>query len=923
LYGPDARHGAPCTRQHFDRLPQLVRVEEKYSRPDAEPIAYDILPPPALAPNETVGTFRLPRRLAPPGSTIMLSSLLKCHHGIACTLLLLGLRWAAPLAAQRAFTIDDNLKLESFGSAIIDPTGHWLVYVHVPPYDQLPDYSVGRIGTWPGNMSSGGRLMVVDLQSSAPKAVPLFAPDPKKVYWIDSFSPDGKSFAFYAAEGAHVSAGVYGMETKKLFTIDVPPRIDWTSGHTSVWITPTSFVYGAVAEGSAPSALSARGHTGEGLWKAWQKTWKGRSPSVGVNESHADGGGKRFLDGRLVKVDATTGRMEVLATGQFENIVASADGRYIAALKQAEAVQPDPKRLSQDWVNARSQLMLFDLKKNAAARAIAVDRDVFPATLSWAPDRNLLAFFSWPLGGDVRSGIFYALDAETGTLTPYPHTGLDLASERERGWYQRPERTMWIGTRLVVLARALPNANDPPTLTYRDITGRGPNAPPKADWFIIDAKGNKENLSKSLHSISAVPISATATQLFVLADGAAWRLEPGKSPVNLTPNLPFALRHPGTPWGTTARPPFQPYAMFEGRENSKAVFMMLDLQGGKLTRVDAPTSAAEFVAGSASAGAVLFAEEDGTRGTSLELSRTGKPVVRVDHINEFLGKIARTRWVSIKYPGEGGRDIESCVLLPHDYTPGKRYPAVVEVYPGHQADCMNPTRRASYAMAAGPGSFSLHLLAARGYVVLDASAPSAMIQTRDGPVAKLTDVILKGVDAIVAQGYADSNRVGLIGFSQGGFSSLWVTTQTNRFKATVSMNGWSDLFSHYFQGDSQAFGHFYSDEFPYAIEASRYESTAGTDFPIGRSPWEDPMAYVRNSAVFHAPQVRTPIMMIHSDMDGFGLSQYDEMFAALFRLRKEAKLVRYWGEGHSPSSPANIKDMWLKIFDWYAKYLGR
>jgi dipeptidyl aminopeptidase/acylaminoacyl peptidase len=62
--------------------------------------------------------------------------------------------------------------------------------------------------------------------------------------------------------------------------------------------------------------------------------------------------------------------------------------------------------------------------------------------------------------------------------------------------------------------------------------------------------------------------------------------------------------------------------------------------------------------------------------------------------------------------------------------------------------------------------------------------------------------------------------------------------------------------------------------------------------------------------------------MIHSDMDAFGLSQYDEMFTALYRQRKEARFVRYWGEGHAPSSPANLRDMWERIFAWYAKWLG-
>ncbi|MDT8067066.1 MAG: hypothetical protein ROO76_02760 [Terriglobia bacterium] len=108
---------------------------------------------------------------------------------------------------QHRFSVDDLLRLESVGAAKVDPTGHWLVYERAPRYDQLPDYSVGRIGTW---NSTGGWLMIVDLTAAEPSPKLLFKPDPKKMYWIDSFSPDGQSLAFYAAETKRLSTFVSG-----------------------------------------------------------------------------------------------------------------------------------------------------------------------------------------------------------------------------------------------------------------------------------------------------------------------------------------------------------------------------------------------------------------------------------------------------------------------------------------------------------------------------------------------------------------------------------------------------------------------------------------------------------------------------------------------------------------------------------------
>ena len=56
-------------------------------------------------------------------------------------------------------------------------------------------------------------------------------------------------------------------------------------------------------------------------------------------------------------------------------------------------------------------------------------------------------------------------------------------------------------------------------------------------------------------------------------------------------------------------------------------------------------------------------------------------------------------------------------------------------------------------------------------------------------------------------------------------------------------------------------------------------------------------------------------------MDSFAMEQFDEMYSALLRAGKDARYVRYWGEGHGPSSPANIRDMWTR-FDAFMEQVG-
>jgi dipeptidyl aminopeptidase/acylaminoacyl peptidase len=91
---------------------------------------------------------------------------------------------------------------------------------------------------------------------------------------------------------------------------------------------------------------------------------------------------------------------------------------------------------------------------------------------------------------------------------------------------------------------------------------------------------------------------------------------------------------------------------------------------------------------------------------------------------------------------------------------------------------------------------------------------------------------------------------------------------------------------------------------------------------MGSPPYLDPDRYIRNSPLFHADQVRTPVLIIHGDLDAIAIQQAEEFFTALHRLGKHARFVRYWGEGHDIRSPANAVDMWTNIHAWLEEHLA-
>lgn len=818
-------------------------------------------------------------------------------------------------AAARPYTVTDHLKLAILGDGATDPTGRWMVWHQTPSYEQLADYGIPRFHAVEGG---GYRLMAVDLSAAVPAAAPLFAADPLSSYWLDSFSPDGRFVLFYAAKAGELTMGAYDFKLGKVVSFAAAPAVKLRGGHRSVWLSAEEFVFSALPQGVQPAVIGLRRYTGQQLWAQWRKAWQGTEPSVSEVNSRASGESDDFLPGRLLRANARTGALETMADGLYENLVASADGRFLAALRQLPRVQPKPGSLDVDWMLTRSQLVVFDLRARGEGRRVAPDKDVFPVTLAWAPDTNRLAFFAWEKGAGARQGIFYSLQAESGAITPYPHNGLALVSERERASAEKPERAVWIDGKLAVFARELGDPRAAPNFTYTTENRFRALKATKPDWFLLSPGGRHEKLTAAFKVISSVPLHADAHSLTVLADGAVWRLAAGRAPRNLTAGAPGSWAHTSAVLYSSEHRPFSSFVDLE--ETGGTRFALLDLRTGAVSVVISSDADTMFVAGSPRHRTALFRRlKDAV--THLVLRDADGRERTVETLNAHLAEVAPMEWLHLKYTAQthlGSRELESCALLPPDYRPGRRYPLIVEVYPNLGASCVNPRLRKSDALGVSPAPINPLLFAARDYILLRPSTPSALIRTPDGPLSGMTAVALAGADALAAQGYADPKRLGLFGFSQGGFSALWVATRTSRFNAVVSVNGWSDLYSQYFEGT--IYQKFYAREVPYTGNANTYEIEGG-DFGLGVSPYDNPQIYLRNSALFNAPKITSPLLLMHSDMDAFNLAQYEMMFTALYRQRKEVKFLRYWGEGHGVSSPANVRHSNSEMFAWYDRWL--
>lgn len=816
---------------------------------------------------------------------------------------------AAP-TGQRTLSIDDMMTVEDFGSAAIDPTGRWLVYERLRPYGQFDDYSFRTYAQG----KTGHQLWRYDLrQSGAPVLLP--GVDRRPHSYVQEFSRSGRFLAIMQYRFGDLTLGAYDMVRSRARMFNKTPAFSKDGSYNPVWVSDDELIFAALPPGERPALTSLRAHTGRVLTQSWNDAWRGKTITASEVRTTSIDHSDRIEDGFLVRANALTGKSEIFARGIYADLRLSPDRQRMAALAVSKPRPNDPTKLSEDDPR-RYHLTIFDLR-SGQKRLLARELEFFPYTIAWAPDGKRVAAYGWRAGGNPRNGRFYVVDTTTGVAVRYDHLGLDLVSERERGWLQRPERTTFLGNDLAVFARPIPQREDQnPRFTYRPIR---PIGLAKGDWYALSSDGSSRNLTKGLPGVSSIPVHAGNGHLTVVADDGVYRLYGDGRSIRLTPILAgrFTFPTPGTfaTRDSVVRPEFSNEGLFQVRSENSAKIVLVDFRDDSKKRasvLETPTDEAIPLAGSLSTGAVLFRSKDGPISRLFVGSADHEAAPRqIAQVNDKIAGIRLGTWKIISYKVKSPENnnqvetIESCVLLPPDYKVGTAVPLIVEVYPDVGPNCKgNPPGIDPYSV-----NWSPYLWASKGFAYTRLSNPRRLIRTSDGPIAGLPYIINAGVNELVARNLIDPNRIALVGFSQGGESALYVAAHSTRFKAVVAMNSWADLVSHYF-GAHGIFSYVYGENFG---GFTLYDDTSASYFGIGRTPFEDPEVYYRNSPVFLAPKISAPVLLIHSDMDSFSMSQFDEMYGALLRAGKDARYVRYWGEGHGPSSPANIRDLWRRM----------
>ena len=282
-------------------------------------------------------------------------------------------------------------------------------------------------------------------------------------------------------------------------------------------------------------------------------------------------------------------------------------------------------------------------------------------------------------------------------------------------------------------------------------------------------------------------------------------------------------------------------------------------------------------------------------------------------INAHLKGVVGGKPVRIDHKGPDGDDRISWLLLPPNHNEGDKLATVVNVYPGSVGRETFGRFRLDQVHAQND-----HIMAAAGYAVLFPSLPVDYTNVPRDPLDGLVDEVFAAVDAAVVAGYVDPDRLAIQGQSYGGYTTGALVGLTDRFRAAVAQAGLYNLVSAYGMFDKRRRPDVEYEGINY-FSASWSETSQGG---MGAPPWKDPTRYWRNSPLMHVEKVSTPIMLMHGDYDYVSTTQSEEFFTALSRLNKDVVFVRYHGEGHVYTSPANIRDMWERILNWYESHLG-
>lgn len=295
---------------------------------------------------------------------------------------------------------------------------------------------------------------------------------------------------------------------------------------------------------------------------------------------------------------------------------------------------------------------------------------------------------------------------------------------------------------------------------------------------------------------------------------------------------------------------------------------------------------------------IAFTAQDAVTPTELYIYRDGKEK-KVTDFNKWIKGYTLSKPEHFKVKASDGVEIDAWVMKPVNFRKGKKYPAILEIHGG-------PKTAYGYAFM-----HEFHVLTSKGFVVIFSNPRGS-----DGYGEEFADIrghygerdyqdLMEVVDEALRRfDFIDGERLGVTGGSYGGFMTNWIVGHTNRFKAAVTQRSISNWIS--FFGTTDIGYYFAPDQ-------------------IGKDPWSNLEGYWEKSPLKYAPNVETPLLIIHSTEDyRCWLPEALQLFISLKYLGKRVELAIFPGENHDLSRSGKPKHRVKRlelIAGWMEKWL--
>jgi dipeptidyl aminopeptidase/acylaminoacyl peptidase len=407
----------------------------------------------------------------------------------------------------------------------------------------------------------------------------------------------------------------------------------------------------------------------------------------------------------------------------------------------------------------------------------------------------------------------------------------------------------------------------PRSVTPQPTTDASPAFSPDGRWIAYIAGGDPKDIWYASNHVAIVPVA-------------------GGEPRALTAQLDRNVE----------RPRFSPdgkFIYFVLEEGGNQHLARVPVAGGAVERViDGERAIQGYDLGPK--GEIVALESTPQRPFEISALAAGS-LRRLTTVNDELLKGIRLGEVRrIQATSADGTKIDAFLTLPPDAKPGVKLPTILRIHGG-------PTSQFDTAFQT-----EWQMLAAHGYAVVGAnprgstgygSAFSRAIWADWGN--KDYQDVMAAVDAAIALGVADPDRLGVGGWSYGGILTDHVITKTNRFKAATSGASEVNYLANYGTDHYQR----------------EWEAELGL-------PWKNTQGWMRISPFFRIDKVTTPTLILGgSDDVNVPLLNGEQLYQALRRLGRDTELVVYPGQTHGISKPSYQKDRYERYLAWYGKYL--